>query len=345
MEFDEETELGLDMTQAELMSILPVAVLQRLAPEPSGKWHLSKVGPNEFRAEYLVKRSRDRIIAARHTISTVLSVAEVHDRFPVHRARALDQTQTEAILPHIEHLVHQPPGTTGFVSRANSFSSAQDFREDEISGFSSIATAHQDDYFTHSQSSQNSNARDTASTDELPTHNDLSFFDQDDFTTAQILSSNAFIQSGNNLGNHTQSPDAMFTPTFPGTNTALTDHALGSTGNMFSEADLTGMGLQWNANEAIISPAAQNTSAAALQNIEFSQNLLSGNQIMNPFSERLAQFQTSALSSPSQSANQTSLSGIPFMLHVENIPTSQDGIGKKYDATGTGDHPDKGEDV
>ncbi|ROT41701.1 hypothetical protein SODALDRAFT_126637 [Sodiomyces alkalinus F11] len=345
MEFDDETELGLDITQTELMSILPIAVLQRLAPEPSGKWHLSKVGPNEFRAEYVVKRLRDRIIASRHTISTVLSVAEVHDSFPVHRARALDQAQTDAILPQIEHLVHQPAGNTGFIPRANNSSSAQGFQEDELSGFPSITTSNQTNYFSHSQSYQNSNGQETTSNGELPVHNDLGFFNEDDFTTAEMLSNDAFLQSGNNLENHTQNPDAIFSPTFPGASTSLTNQAVDGSGNFFDETDLTDMGLQWNENEAMVSPAAQNTSAAILQSIEFSQNLLSGNQVVNPFSERMAQFQTSVFSSTSQAANQTSFAGIPFMFHAENMTTTNDSVGKKYDTTETGDPSHEGEDI
>lgn len=257
----------------------------------------------------------------------------------------VDQAQTDAILPQIEHLVHQRSGDAEFISRTDSCSSAREFQEDKVSGFSSATTTDQADYFTHSQSSQMVNAQELPCTDELPSHHDVNFFDQNDFTTTQMPSNSTIIHSGNSLANHAQRSDAMFTPNFSGANTILASQTLGSTENILSETDFTEIGLQWDANEAIVSPAPQNTSAAVLQSIEFSQAFLSGNPITNPFSERVAQFPTSALSPPSRSANHASLSGIPFTFHVENITTALDGAGKKNDTTEIADHSEMYGDI
>ncbi|KAH6688861.1 hypothetical protein F5X68DRAFT_274922 [Plectosphaerella plurivora] len=105
MDLGDDEDTDLETSAQELEQILPKAVFHRLSPVAGGHWRVYRQGPNEYQAVYSMRSGEHVFAISSHSMSTVVSVDEIYNSFPVHRARSLNNNQTQRILPQVEGLL------------------------------------------------------------------------------------------------------------------------------------------------------------------------------------------------------------------------------------------------
>ncbi|KAH6705615.1 hypothetical protein EV126DRAFT_170992 [Verticillium dahliae] len=98
---------GVEHTLEDVLRVIPKSVIDSLSPASGCQWTLSKEGPNKYRISFRAWQVNSWVEVASHDVSTVISIAEIYDKFPVHRARTLDAAQMQQTLPHMQHLAYQ----------------------------------------------------------------------------------------------------------------------------------------------------------------------------------------------------------------------------------------------